>query len=123
MDAPPPPQPPLRDRSPVLTVACAVAFLFALQALAFAYNPVYRQLATTTRAPWLPAFILGSSAVALGCLVVLWWRMRRVGLWGYLAVVLVQNLVWARLGSWGPTMLLLPVVVSAASAWTWDRLR
>jgi hypothetical protein len=120
MDAP---QPPLRPRSLALTVACAVAFLAALQAFAFAYGPDFRQLTAATRAPWLPRFIVGSSFVAIVFLVALWWRMRRWALWGYLAVVLVQNVVMARLGSWGPAMLVFPVVVGAASAWTWDRLR
>jgi hypothetical protein len=117
------PQPPFSRRSIALTVVCAVAFLGALQAFAFSYGPDFRKLATSTGAPWLPRFIFASSFATMVFLVALWWRMRRWALWGYLAVVLVQSVIMARLGSWGPTMLVFPALVGAASAWTWERLR
>ncbi|HMK71735.1 MAG TPA: hypothetical protein VK454_00265 [Myxococcaceae bacterium] len=120
MDAP---FPALRRRSISLTVACAVAFAGALQAVAFSFSPFYRELAAATGARWLMGFILGSSMLAIVFLVALWWRMRRWPLWGYLAVAAGQNLTMAALGRWGPQMLLFPVLVGAAAAWSWEQLR
>lgn len=115
------PQPPSR-RSIFLTVACAFAGVAALQALAFAFRPETKALAATVGAPWLPAFQLVSAALALGFLVALW-TMRRWALWGYLAVIAAQSVVLLRLGAWSPVVLLFPVLVAAAAAWNWERLR
>jgi hypothetical protein len=117
------PSPPLRRRSIVLTIACAVAFAGALQALAFSFSPIYRKLGAATGASWLPAFVFSSALVSIGFLVTLWWRMRRWALWGYLTVALVQSLVWGVLANWGPTMLLYPGMVVAAAVWCWPQLR
>jgi hypothetical protein len=115
--------PPARRRSISLTLACAVAFAAALQAFAYSFAPVYRQIARATGAWWLPGFILGSSLLAIVFLVALWWPMRRWALWGYLAVAAAQNLALALLGRWQTTMLLLPALIGGAAAWNWGRLR
>jgi hypothetical protein len=117
------PSPAFRRRSMALTIACAVAFLGSLQALSYSFSPVYRMLGATRGAPWLPAFVFTGSLASIGFLVALWWRMRRWALWGYLAVALVQSLVWVKLGSWGPTMLIFPGLVVAAATWCWSQLR
>ena len=117
------PAPSPYGRSISLTLACALAFLVALQAFAFAFGPDYRKLAASLGAPWLTPFILVSSLVAIFFLVVLWWRMRRWAAWGFLAVCLVQSLVFLSLGHWRLTMLVLPGVVGGAAAWNWARLR
>ena len=109
-------------RSIALTVACAFAGLVSLQALAFAYRPENRELATRLGTPWLPTFQLVSAALALVFLVVLW-RMRRWGLWAYLAVIAAQSVVLFRIGAWSPVVLLFPALVAGAAAWSWDRLR
>ena len=109
-------------RSIALTVACALAALAALQALAFAFRPETRTLAANVGAPWLPTFQLVSASLALISLVVLW-RMRRWGLWAYLAVIAAQSVVLLRIGAWSPVVLLFPALVTGAAAWTWGRLR
>lgn len=109
-------------RSIAITVACAFAGLVSLQALAAAYRPENRALAAKVGAPWLPTFQLVSAAAALVFLVALW-RLRRWGLWGYLAVVAAQSLVLLRIGVWSPVVLLFPALVAGAAAWSWDRLR
>jgi hypothetical protein len=121
-DAVPPPPTPSR-RSLSLTVVCAVAFLAAIQAFAFAYGPDYRRLGASLGAPWLPTFILVSSLFSMAFLVVLWWPMRRFAVWGFLAVSAAQSLVFMRLGHWQLTMLVLPALVAGAGAWNWPRLR
>jgi hypothetical protein len=122
-DAVPKPSPAPYQRSLSLTLVCAVAFLAAVQGFAFAYGPDYRKLGTSLGAPWLPTFILVSSLFAIAFLVALWWRMRRWALFGFLAVSAAQSLVFARLGGWELTMLVLPAVVAGAGAWNWARLR
>jgi hypothetical protein len=117
------PESPALRRSMALTIACAVAFLGSLQAFSYSFSPLYRTLGAASGAPWLPAFIFTSSLASIGFLVALWWRMRRWALWGYLAVAVVQSVVWATLGRWVPAMLLYPVLVVAAAAWCWSRLR
>jgi len=122
-DAASTPSPAPYQRSLSLTLACAVAFLAAVQAFAFAYGPDYRKLGASFGAPWLPTFILVSAPLAMGFLVALWWRMRRWALFGFLAVCAAQSLVFAYLGHWQLTMLLLPALVAGAGAWNWGRLR
>ena len=109
-------------RSISLTVACAFAGLAALQALAFSFSPPVRAMAAEVHAPWLPGFVLGTALLALVFLVVLW-TMRRWGLWGYLAVITAQNVVWLSIGRWSPLFVLFPIGVCAAAAWNRDRLR
>jgi hypothetical protein len=121
--SPPSPGPAPYRRSVSLTLACALAFLVALNALAYAFGPDYRKLAVSLGAPWLTRFILVSSFVAIVFLVVLWWRMRRWAVWGFLGVCLAQNLLFLYLGQWRLTMLVLPALISAAAAWNWARLR
>ena len=113
---------PRPGRSILLTVACAFAGLAALQALAFAYAPPIREVAAKAGAPWVPSFLLVTAFLALVFLVVLW-TMRRWGLWGYLAVIGVQFAAFLTLGTWNPLLLVCPVLVAAAAAWSWDRLR
>ncbi len=122
MDAPPLPSAAPR-RSISLTLACAVAFLAAVQAFAFAYGPDYRKLGASLGAPWLPSYILTSSLLTIFLLVALWWRMRRWAVWGYLAVCASQSMALAYLGHWRLTMLVLPALVGGAAAWNWSRLR
>ena len=121
MDSPTSPAPARRSLS--LTLACALAFLVALQAFAFSFGPDYRRLGASLGAPWLPRFIFASSLIAIGFLVALWWRMRRWALWGFLAVSAAQSLAFAHLGQWRLTMLVLPALVGGAAAWNWARLR
>jgi O-antigen ligase len=123
MDASAPPPPAPYRRSISLTLACALAFLAALQALAFSFGPDYRNLGTSLGAPWLPRFIFASSAVAMFFLVALWWRMRRWALWGFLLVAAAQSITFLQLGQWRLTMLVLPALVGGAAAWNWARLR
>jgi hypothetical protein len=123
MDAPPPPAPAPYRRSLSLTLTCALAFLAALQAFAFSFGPDYRNLGASLGAPWLPRFIFASSAAAMFFLVVLWWRMLRLAVWGFLAVAALQSLAFVHLGQWRLTMLVLPALVGGAAAWNWARLR
>ena len=123
MAVPTSPAPSTRRPSILLTVACAVSFLAALQGFAFSYGPDYRKLGASVGAPWLSAFVLASSLLSLGFLVALWWRMRRWALWGFLVVAAVQGGVWASLGLWKPTMLVLPALLAGAGVWNWARLR
>lgn len=124
MDNPSPPSPaaPYR-RSISLTLACALAFLVALQALAFSFGPDYRKLGASLGAPWLPRYIFATSLVTILFLVTLWWRMRRWAVWGFLGVCLAQSATFLSLGQWRLTMLVLPALVGAAAAWNWARLR
>lgn len=123
-NASPPPSPaaPYR-RSISLTLACALAFLVALQAFAFSFGPDYRKLGASLGASWLPGFILATSLVAIFFLVTLWWRMRRWAAWGFLCVCLAQSAAFLSLGHWRLTMLVLPALVGGAAAWNWARLR
>jgi hypothetical protein len=120
--SPPPSAAPYR-RSLSLTLACALAFLVALNAFAYSFGPDYRKLAASLEAPWLPRFILATSLLAIVFLVTLWWQMRRWALWGFLGVCLVQSAAFLHLGQWRLTMLVLPALVGGAAAWNWARLR
>ncbi|HZX43917.1 MAG TPA: hypothetical protein VFE93_18910 [Myxococcaceae bacterium] len=110
-----------RPVSILLTVACALAGLADLQAFAFAFSRENRERFAAT--PWvLPA----GAAVALlqiACLVLLW-RGRKAGLFGFLglAVVYAAGLVPA-VGTFALCSLLPSVLVAAAGAWNWERLR
>jgi hypothetical protein len=109
-------------RSLAVTVACAFAGLSALQAMAYAYAPAVRSAAAAAHAPWLPTFVFTTAFLAMVFLVALW-RLRRWGLWGYLAVIVSQTVALLVVGNWSPVVLLFPFLVGAASVWSWDRLR
>jgi hypothetical protein len=123
MDSSPSSVSPTVGRSISLTLACALAFLAALNAFAYAYGPDYRKLAASYGAPWLTGFILSSSFLAIVFLVALWWKLRRWALWGFLAVCASQSVALAFLGHWQLTMLVLPALIGGAGAWNWPRLR
>ena len=110
-----------RPVSIFLTVACAIAGLVDLQAFAFAFARQTRESSAAT--PWLPALAAGVAVLQIVCLVLLW-RGRRAGAYGYLALALIYGGVFtAVVGLAGLRSLAPAVLVLAAVSWNWDRLR
>jgi hypothetical protein len=104
-----------------LTVACAIAGLVDLQAFAFAFSRQTREASAAT--PWLPGLAAGVAVLQIVCLVLLW-RGRRAGAYGYLGLALIYAGVFtAVVGRGGLRSLLPAVLVLAAVAWNWSRLR
>jgi len=105
----------------LLTVACAVAGLVDLQAFAFAFARQTRESSAAT--PWLPGVAAGVAVLQIACLVLLW-RGRKVGLHGYVGLAVIYAAVFtAVVGPGGLRSLAPAVLVGAAAAWNWDRLR
>ncbi len=110
-----------RPVSIFLTVACAIAGLVDLQAFAFAFARQTRESSAAT--PWLPGLAAGVAVLQIVCLVLLW-RGRRAGAYGYLALALIYGGVFtAVVGLAGLRSLAPAVLVLAAVAWNWERLR
>ena len=108
-----------RPVSIFLTVACAIAGLVDLQA--FAFSRQTREASAAT--PWLPGLAAGVAVLQIVCLVLLW-RGRRAGAYGYLGLALIYAGVFtAVVGLAGLRSLAPAVLVLAAVAWNWDRLR
>lgn len=124
MTVPPPPEDSPGAKRPVsifLTVACAFAGLADLQAFSFAFSRENRERFAAT--PWVMPVGAAVALLQLACLVVLW-RGRRVGLFGFLGLAVVQALVLAPVvGPWALCSLLPAVLVAAAGVWNWERLR
>ena len=103
------------------TVACAVAGLVDLQSFAFAFSRQTRESSAAT--PWLPGLAAGAAMLQIACLVLLW-RGRKAGLYGYLGLAVIYAGVFtAAVGPTGLRSLVPAVLVGAAAAWNWDRLR
>jgi hypothetical protein len=113
-----------RARRPVsifLTVACAIAGLVDLQAFAFAFARQTREASAGT--PWLPGLAAGVAVLQIVCLVLLW-RGRRAGAYGYFALALIYGGVFTAVVGLGGLRSLAPaVLVLAAVSWNWERLR
>jgi len=110
-----------RPVSIFLTVACAFAGLADLQAFSFAFSRENRQRFAAT--PWIIPVGAAVALLQIACLVLLW-RGRRVGLFGFLGLAVVQALALAPVvGAWALCSLLPSVLVAAAGAWNWERLR
>lgn len=110
-----------RPVSIFLTVACAVAGLVDLQSFAFAFSRQTRESSAAT--PWLPGLAAGVALLQIACLVLLW-RGRKAGLYGYLGLAVIYAGVFtAAVGPTGLRSLVPAVLVGAAAAWNWDRLR
>ncbi|HET9158842.1 MAG TPA: hypothetical protein VFN91_19365 [Myxococcaceae bacterium] len=110
-----------RPVSIFLTVACALAGVVDLQAFAFAFSRQVRELSAAT--PWIRGVGAGVAVVQIACLITLW-RGRRAGLYGYLALALIYAGVFtATVSPAGLCSLAPAVLVAAAAAWNWDRLR
>ncbi len=124
MTVPPPPEESPGAKRPVsifLTVACAFAGLADLQAFSFAFSGENRERFAAT--PWVMPVGAAVASLQLACLVVLW-RGRRVGLFGFLGLSVVQALVLAPVVGASALCSLVPaVLVAAAGAWNWERLR
>ena len=124
MTEPPAPESAPGARRPVsifLTVACAIAGLVDLQAFAFAFSRQTREASAAT--PWLPGLAAGVAVLQIVCLVLLW-RGRKAGAYGYLGLALIYGGVFtAVVGLAGLRSLAPAVLVLAAVAWNWDRLR
>ena len=110
-----------RPVSIFLTVACAVAGVVDLQAFAFAFSRQVRELSAAT--PWIRGVGAGVAVAQIACLVMLW-RGRKAGLYGYVALALIYaGLFTAAVSPAGLCSLLPSVLVVAAAVWNWDRLR
>jgi hypothetical protein len=114
------PAPAKRPVSIFLTVACAFAGAVDLQLAARAYSPEFRQ--ALAGHPWANTAVLALALFQVGSLVLLW-RGRKAGLFGFLALAAAYNVLMAAIGAWAARYLLIPALVAAAGAWTWDRLR
>ena len=109
-----------RPVSIFLTVACAIAGLVDLQAFSFAFSRQVRGLSAAT--PWIPGFAAGVAVLQIACLVLLW-RGRRVGFYGYLVLALIYAVVFTGAVSPAGLCSLVPaVIVGAAALWNWERL-
>ena len=110
-----------RPVSIFLTVACAIAGLVDLQAFAFAFARQTRESSAAT--PWLPGLAAGVAVLQIVCLLLLW-RGRRAGAYGYLALALIYGGIFtAVVGLAGLRSLAPAVLVLAAVSWNWERLR
>ena len=115
------PTPPKRPVSIFLTVACAFAGLADLQAFSFAFSRENRQHFAS--APWVIPLGAAVALLQIVCLVMLW-RGRKVGLFGYLGLALLQAISLAPVvGVWALCSLVPSVLVGAAGAWNWERLQ
>ena len=113
--------PPDRPVSIVLAVACAFAFLADLQAFSFAFSRENRQRFAST--PWVLPVGGAVALLQIACLVQLW-RGRKVGLFGFVGLAVVQALALApAVGAWALCSLVPSVLVGAAGLWNWERLR
>jgi hypothetical protein len=110
-----------RPVSIFLTVACAVAGVVDLQAFAFAFSRQMRELSAAT--PWIRGLGAGVAVLQIACLVLLW-RGRKAGLYGYVALALIYAGVFtAAVSPAGLCSLVPSVLVVAAAVWNWERLR
>lgn len=124
MTEPSPPGSSPGARRPVsifLTVACALAGVVDLQALSFAFSREIRERSAGT--PWIRGLGAGVAVLQIACLVLLW-RGRKAGLYGYVVLALVYaGLFSAFVSPAGLCSLLPSVLVVAAAVWNWERLR
>jgi hypothetical protein len=112
---------PRRPVSIFLTVACALAGLVDLQSFSFAFSRQMRELSAGT--PWIRGLGAGVAVLQIACLVLLW-RGRRAGLYGYLVLALIYAGVFTTAVSPAGLCSLVPaVIVGAAALWNWERLR
>jgi multidrug transporter EmrE-like cation transporter len=92
-----------------------------LQAFAFAFSRQVREMSAGT--PWIPGIGAGVAVVQIACLVMLW-RGRKAGLYGYVALALIYAGVFSvAVGPAGLCSLAPAALVVAAAVWNWERLR
>ena len=110
-----------RPVSIFLTVACALAGVVDLNSFAFAFSRQVREMTAAT--PWIRGIGAGVAVAQIACLLMLW-RGRKAGLYGFLGLALVYAGVFTTtVGPAGLCTLAPSVLVVAAAAWNWDRLR
>lgn len=124
MTQPSPPDGAPGARRPVsifLTVACAIAGAVDLQAFAFAFSRQVREMSVAT--PWIRGIGAGVAVAQIASLVMLW-RGRKAGLYGYAALAVIYAAVFSVAVSPAGLCSLLPaVLVVTAALWNWERLR
>jgi hypothetical protein len=110
-----------RPVSIFLTVACALAGVVDLQTFAFAFSRQVRE--ASAGRPWIPGVGAGVAVMQIAFLVLLW-RGRKAGLYGYVALALLYAALFtAAVGPTGLCSLLPSVLVVGAGVWSWERLR
>ena len=112
------------ERRPVsifLTVACAIAGVVDLQAFAFAFSRQVRELSAAT--PWIRGVGAGVAVAQIACLVMLW-RGRKAGLYGYVALAVIYAVAFSVAVSPAGLCSRVPSVLDLTAAlWNWERLR
>ena len=99
------PSQPANKRPVIITVICIIGFIGAL----FAIPLIFSSFAANVGA-WYPPFLGLTTIVGIASFVGLW-RMRSWGLYLYLAMFIIGQVVMMAMHVWSPFSTLLPIIV------------
>ena len=99
------PSQPTNKRPVIITVICIIGFIGAL----FSIPIVFTSFASNVGA-WYPPFLGLSAIVGIASFIGLW-RMRSWGLYLYLVMFVVAQVVMIAMHIWSPLAPILPIIV------------
>jgi hypothetical protein len=103
-------------RPPVISILCILGFI----GVAFLVPKVFSTVARDIGA-WYPPYIALVGVIGLICNIG-FWKMKKWGFYGYVAFVVLNQVVMLSTGTWLPTALIVPIIVIAIVAFYFKQM-
>ncbi len=103
-------------RPPVVTILCILGFIGAVLVVPSALSAAAREVG-----PWYPSYLFFVGLSGLVCNIG-FWKMRKWGLYLYLAVTAFNQVVMLNTGNWQPMTLIAPAIVIGIIAYYFNRM-
>jgi hypothetical protein len=88
-----------------VTVICIISWIGSAFAVPLLFSDTARAIA-----PWYPPFLGVSALIGIVCTIGLW-MMRKWGVYAYIALAAINQVILAMTGLWNPLALLIPAIV------------
>ena len=100
-----------------ITIICVIGFLGALLSLPLALSPIARGIGA-----WYSPYLLLSAAIGLACMFG-FWNMRKLAVFVYAGLTIVNQIVLLSSGNWNILALIVPAVIVGITASQLSKMR
>jgi uncharacterized membrane protein len=105
-----------QQRPPVITLLCILGFIGVLFMIPKVFSKVAQDVGS-----WYPPYLVFVGAIGLVCNIG-FWKMKKWGFYGYVAFVILNQIIMFSTGTWLPMALIAPAIIIAILALYFKRM-